>query len=397
MLKLQRKKLILCWLFFPLLCSGQNDRLQAAIYKNDLIAMVKNYEPTGDQESRVIDALCANVDFGKYSFEQIAEAHRYARINTVRDILQHELTLKKIEIKRDIADMTLEELIQYAKTYPQRATLTQDVLDNAVATNLNDLTYHELVYLQDVVPNCASAEVNRIVSQRADEKARILSDAASSILSYERKEKATVKYGMERLIWTYFVTAHKELTRAYSTISMVPDAPSQASAQYQQLVKACFNSKYLQSLLQKEVNNYCTQVNAARAEYANFVGKKTYPKFSYTVPAPNFKSSFSNACFNRIAESRRNFIEGRQNVNSASGVVGWLFGGIAGVVTKGLGDLFAIDGLVDAEYESRLKYVQGVHNVLHESCANYCNSVIKDFEKSFANNQKQYEQYLTQQ
>lgn len=379
----------------PLTVLGQNDLLQKAIMSNDIYYMVTIPKPTDNQERRIIDALCTMSDFKAITYEELLSALQNTSSEKIKRILEREKAIKDEEIRKHVASLSLEGIMDYVRTYPNRKVLVEGMLDKVLAPNIESLSYHELIYLKDIIPSFSVQEVEYNLNNRRNEKIKIVEENASAILGKEKKDKAILKYALEKIIWTYFVKAHEELTRAYSQISMVSDNPNEAASQYQKLVKACYNPKYLQSLLQEEIDKYCTQVNASRAEYAKFTGNNNYPKLSYSVPAPNFQSGASKTCFYKIAGTRQRYVEGRENVNSASGVIGWIFGGIAGVVTKGIGDLMAIDSLVDAEYESRLKYVQDVHDALHKSCVNYSKNVINNLEKTFTNNQNLYEKYLT--
>lgn len=393
---IMRRRMFFVLFFFCFLCAfAQNDRLQKAIMTQDLNYMASM---SGEGEARrVVDALCTMVDFQNIAYEEILDALRKVKNENIRRILNREKVKKEIDIRRDIATHPLSYAKEYTQKYPSRKLFVDNLVNGVLCPNIESLSFQELVYVNDVMPTLATKEIQAGIAQRHDEKISLLASNAKAIIGQEKKDKAIMKYALEKVIWLYFIEAHKELTNAYSQISMVSEYPAEAASQYQRLVRACYNATYLRSLLQKEVDSYCAQVNASRAAYAAFVGNNDYPKFIYKVPLPKFQSSANSSCLSEIAKSRQQFVEGRKNVNSASGVVGWIFGGLAGVITKGIGDWMAIDGLVSVEYESRLKYVQGVHDSLHKSCVNYCKGVIRDFETSLANNQKEYENYLMQQ
>ena len=71
-----------------------------------------------------------------------------------------------------------------------------------------------------------------------------------------------------------FIGGYKEVAKYYSQIGMIPDDVTTAAEQYRALVRTCIPTKRYFKKLKIEVSQFCNSINKARANYAQYFGRK---------------------------------------------------------------------------------------------------------------------------
>ncbi len=353
-----------------------------AIYSRNIPLILKEADKSKENEVLVVDAFCSEIDLNDYSYEELKFWKNSVNSLVISELLSDALIQKENEILNEVRGLTAEQFSKYVEMFPHRSELLTDFITTALINNLKDLSVEELVYVDDNLPYAYHDTISAEIGSRSAEIAGILDNNLSRYKQYERALAERMKYMVEEIVWTYFVEGHKALNSAYSEIGIVPDNAYTAAEQYQRLVTACFPVKQIQNRLQNEINRFGEQINSARQDYFIAAGKKSYPKFSYTVPVMNLNSKASIESLMGIAEAREQFVQSRQNVSTGTSVLGFLFGPAVGLISKGIGDWFVIEDLVSSEFSSRKQYMEDVQKKLLTSFANYSNSITSNIDNS---------------
>lgn len=355
---------------------------QNAIYQQDIRLMLTEANKTPDNERAVIDALCCDFDLGEYSYEQLSSWQQIVKSEVISDMIAKVQKHKEAKILNEIRGLTAEEFVAYGLEFPQRRELLSVYADSIFLPHIDELSLKELIYYDDYMSGDFHDKILSEIGSRGEETNALLKQQATDYKNYEKKLTERLKYLIEYNLWTFYVTGHQELNNAYSEIGIVPDDPYLAAEQYQKLVKICFPTQLIRENLQVEVDKYCAEINKARKEYYAAAGEKKYSKLSYTVPEFSLKSHAAVDPLRGIAEARERYIRNREDVSTGTSVLGWLFGGVVGLVAQGIGDWFAIDGLVSSEFNARKQYMEGVQQELLTSFLYYSNTVITGIDKS---------------
>ncbi len=356
--------------------------LDNIIYKQDIQAMLVYANANQSDEQAIADAFCSIIDLNRYGYEQLKSWTGYSKTPIISEMLQSALHQKELDILREIQPLTVEQLASYMAQFPDRRELVKSYLTNVVMPNLKDLSLEELIYLDACLPKDYHYEISVEINRRSDEVSNTLNAHSKEHQSYEKQLAVRLKYNLEEIVWNYFVEGHKQLYNAYSRISMVSDIPGVSADQYQRLVNACFPTEMMRETLQKEVDQFSVEINKARKEYYKAMGKNKYPQFSYKIPILVYDSSVSWEPLYKIANARQKYIEDRSNVSTGTSVLGWLFGPAVGLISKGIGDMFAVDGLVDNEFNARKEYMESVQQKLRDQFASYSETITSGIDKS---------------
>ncbi|MDE5787423.1 MAG: hypothetical protein K2H79_02620 [Bacteroidaceae bacterium] len=359
-----------------------NDALERAIYERDFIQIFNLANQSSENEIFVIDALCNDIDLKEYSYEQLLSYQDISQSSVINRLLSNVITLKEVEILEELSNLTAEQFYNYSIAFPQRQDILRKFFDEVVMPNVKNLSVQELVYYTENLPESYRTVLMAEIESRTGDIADILTQSTTDYKKYESKLSERVKYLLETIIWTYYVEGHKQLNEAYAQIGIVPDDPYAAADQYQRLVTACFPVSHIQRLLQEEVDEFYEELNQAREAYYKTAGKSTVPKLNYQVPQLTLKANASVDPLREIAAARERFIRNRETVSTGTSVLGWVFGPLTGLITQGIGDWLAIDGLVESEFNARKEYMESVQKCLLTSFANYSNSVVSGFDKS---------------
>ena len=353
-----------------------------AIYQQDIRLMLSEANKTPDNERAVIDALCCDFDLNEYSYEQLCSWEPMVKSEVISNMISKVQEQKKVQILDEIRNLTAEEFVAYGMEFPQRRGLMSVYADSIFIPHIKELSLKELIYYDDYLSRDFHDKIYQEINGRTDEIYALLREKTGDYKNYEKILTERLKYLIEYNLWTFYVTGHKELNNAYSEIGIVPDDPYLAADQYQKLVKICFPTHLIRENLQNEVDKYCAEINKAREEYYRASGEEIYPRFSYKVPEFKINSIAAVDPLCDIFEARERFIRNREDISTGTSVLGWLFGGVVGLVAQGIGDWFAIDGLVSSEFTARKKYMDGVQKKLLTSFTNYSNTIVSGLDKS---------------
>ena len=353
-----------------------------AIYQQDIRLMLSEANKTPDNERAVIDALCCDFDLGKYGYEQLCSWAPMVKSEVISNMIAKVQKQKEVKILNEIRNLTVQEFVAYGMEFPQRRGLLSVYADSILMPHINELSLTELIYYDDYLSRDFHDKIYQEINSRTDEIYALLKEKNGDYRNYEKELTERLKYLIEYSLWSFYVAGHKELNNAYSEIGIVPDDPYLAAEQYQKLVKICFPTHLIRENLQNEVDKYCAEINKARAEYYRAAGEKSYPWLSYKVPEFKINSYAAVDPLRDISGARERFIRNREDISTGTSVLGWLFGGVVGLVAQGIGDWFAIDGLVSSEFTARKKYMDGVQKQLLTSFANYSNTIVSGLDKS---------------
>lgn len=353
-----------------------------AIYKQDIPAMLAVANTSPESENAIIDAFCCDINLNDYSYEQLKSWQPISQSSVLNDIIAQAIEVKKINILNEIRTLTAEEFAAYKLAFPEREEILSQYTQNVLIPNISDLSLKELIYIDDYFSEDFHKHVVQEISGRDDEIKTVLIKNLSDYNKFEKLLAERLKYLIENNIWTCFVEGHKQLNSAYAQIGIVPDNPYSAAEQYQRLVHICFPTHKIREILQNEVDKFCYEINNARIEYHKVSGKKDFKKMAYKVPELRLNSDVSVDPLMGISEARERFIRNREDISTGTSVLGWIFGGVVGLVAKGIGDWMAIDGLVESEFDSRKRYMEDVQQRLLNSFANYSNTVISGIDNS---------------
>lgn len=353
-----------------------------AIYKGDIVLMLECADESPENELAILDALCYDTDLSDYSYEQLKGWKSGVKSKKISMMLANALRQKEIEILRTVKSLTAEEFVAYGLVFPQRKELLTCYTDSILLPHISELSLTELTYLDDYFSPSFHDKLSEEIYSRNAEKSELLSKHLSDYKKLEIELSERLKYLIEYSLWTYFVEGHKALNKAYSQIAIVPDNSELAADQYQRLVQSCFSGDRIRKTLQGYVDDYCKEINKARNDYYTALGANDYPRMSYKMPEFRINSNVSSAPLQQILEAREQYISSRENVSTGTSVLGWLFGGVVGLVAQGFGDWLAIDDLVTSEYNARKTYMESVQKKLLTSFANYSNTVISGIDKA---------------
>lgn len=368
-------------LIAPVSQSQLTDDAKTAIYQKDVYNMLVSSNKSIENEKAIIDAFCYEVDLNEFSYEQLKQWQKYAKSSVISKILGDAISKKVIEIINEIRSLTAEEFKPYYMAYPERQTLLNQFVDKVLIPNISELSLEELVYYDDYLPEEYHSKFADEICTRSNEIRELLGENLPDYRKFENLLADRLKYSIEYIIWTCFVEGHKQLNNAYAQIGFAPDDPQEAAYQYQSLVNACFPTKMVQETIQKEIDNFCTELNKTRMNYFRAYGKDKYPKLGYKVPQLELNSNASIEPLREISKARERFIRNREDISTGTSVLGWLFGPAVGLISRGIGDWMAIDGLVESEYTARKTYMKGVQKQLLTSFANYSNRIISAINK----------------
>lgn len=383
--------LVILLLFGQMNAFGQTvSDVNMAIVSKDINSLVQ-YSHKTDLEKYSLYGISSGFNFDEFTYEQVRDLSEKAKDGSATKLFfQDILVQKKKEIINIVETLTLENIAKYFVHFPERKDIVNNYLSSILESNLDKLSFTELYYLQTSMPELCKSQIESEITSRNDEAYALFASKIEEFIDIEHKSSNQLKYMIEQIIWNYFVEGHKQLTSAYSEIPIVPDNASDASYQYLRLVDVCLSPKELQKLLQEEVNKYCKYIVMGRIDYSLAARKDNYREMTYSVPLMKLNINAPISSLWEIGQARADYINGRNNVNSGSGIVSTLFGGLWGLGVKALGDWMAISGLVDNEYNARLKYVKAVHDSLLENYRNYAVTVINGFEKALKENEKLY-------
>lgn len=352
------------------------------IYSEDIREMILYANQNEKNEPAIIDAFCSDIDLNKYSYEQLISWRDLSKTETLSKYLSQITTRKEIEILNEIRSLTTEELVSYTSVFPKRKAIATQYIEQILLPNIKELSLPELIYFDDYLDAKYHDQILEEINTRPNEINDILKQNRTAYNNFEAEFSYKLKYIIEKTLWTYFVEGHKELNKAYAQIGIVPDDAFSAANQYQRLVNACFPTKRIRETLQNEVDKYCSEINKARQEYSRVAGEKTYVKVSYKVPEFNLNSNVPYTPLLKISKARQEYIQSREEVSTGTSVIGWIFGGVAGLIAKGIGDWLAVDDLVSAEFSARKSYMEDVQERLISSFASYSNTVITGIDNA---------------
>lgn len=367
-----------------------------AIARGDIKSLV-SYSLNPELEPQIMDALLTNCSFDNMVYEELEDLRKSAKSGSQTEkLITDAVERSKDQIRNQISELSIENIMKYEEQFPQRKKLIEAYFQEVVSPRLDSLSYLELNYLNTVMPQFEKKRIGSLVFQRVDEKKKLMSSNVHAYTNSETETLPELKYTLEKISWAYFIEAYEQVAQLYSQIPMVPDDPNVAINQYRSLVNSCFSPSLLQKMLQKEVNEYCAQINKARRDYALIAGMKDYVKFSYTVPNITLHTSTNINNFYNIPSARNQFVQSRQNVSEGSGFVGWLTGGVAGLFVKGLGDWLVISDLVNEEYKIRNGHMKLIHDALFDDFQEYTRNLVNKLEITQSQNQKNYEKTIRQ-
>lgn len=370
------------------------DTLNDALAAKDYNAAVKAVVDDAG-ESYILDALCTSEEFAALDYEELLILKNSVRNGkALSAFLDNRIENCKIEIYNSINDLTVEQVLKYCESFPERKSLVMQYLDATLYSNLSELNCLELYYLELAAPRTHEINIKDELNNRQEEKQELLASHVQEFLQQEKSTRSQLKYMLELIIWSYFIEGHKSLTNAYADIYMVPDAPLSAVSQYQNLVRRCYTPMVLQKMLQEQINKYCEQVNKARRDYALIAGKSDYIKCSYTIPAMHINSNANSAPFYEILDARETYVRAQQNISEGTSIIGFFAGSLWGLGLQAIGDWINISELVDAEYGCRKKYVDEVHEKLNKSFSDYASRLIGNIDNYMEKNQKEYETFI---
>lgn len=360
----------------------RNDALEQAIYERNFNKIFEIANQSAENETIAIDALCNEINLDDYSYEQLRSYDDIPKSETINKLFKSALSMKEVAILNELSTLTAEQFYNYSITFPKRKEILQQFFDEVVMPNAKNLSVQELIYYAENLPDSYQGTLMAEIDSRKEEIANVLKQKEGSYKHFELVLANRVKYLLETIIWTYYVEGHKQLNEAYSTIGIVADNPSVAASQYQSLVRACFPVHNIQNALQEEINKFYAELNRAREDYYKTAGSTTVPKLTYKVPLLNLNSNVSVDPLREIGAARARYVRNREDVSTGTSVIGFLFGTAAGLVAQGIGDWFAIDGLVDSEYNARKKYMESVQKRLITSFSDYSKTVLTGFDKT---------------
>ncbi len=355
---------------------------QQAIYRQNIPQMLVAANITADNEKAVIDALCNDYNFDDYSYEQLISWAPITSSGVISRMIAEAINRKEVVILNEMRNFNAAEFVAYTYAFPERKRICDAYLREIFLPNVKNLSLKELVYFDDYLPSQYHQQIASEIDTRDKEVASILHKNASDYKNLEKQLLERLKFIIENNLWSCFVNGHKELNKAYAQIGIVPDNSYIAAEQYQRLVGICFPTNSIRESIQGEVDKFCAQINTARQEYNKAAGNSGYSKMSYKVPEFRIYSAASSAPLNGIADARERYIRNREDISTGTSVLGWLFGGVVGLVAQGIGDWMAVDDLVESEFNARKKYMEGVQEQLINSFANYSNTIVNGLEKS---------------
>lgn len=390
-------KVLLVFLYFLLcICTahGQGLDINDIVYSRDYKVLL-GFSSDYDNERLILDALTNTNDINNMGYEEILELYSITNLGTrTKKFLEEKLLEREIKIYNDIAELSPENIIEYCNHFPKRSNIVWTFVNNSLSKNLEKIECQELYYLQSTLPKDKRKLIDEALKSRGEEKHKLLSKNVDVFLKNEKVQYNQLKCMLETISWTYFTEGHKQLTNAYSQISMVPDDAKEAANQYQEIIRLCFSPKQIRSVLQNQVDQCCEQINKARKDYALIAGHNDYVKCSYKVPDIKINSAANYSDLYEIGRARQAYLKGRQNISQGTSVIGFLTGGLWGLGAQALGEWLNISSLVDSEYIARRNYVEAVHNVIKKSFENNTKYLLNDFDNYISKNQKDYETFI---
>lgn len=355
---------------------------ERAVYRQNIPEMLTAANVSAENEHIVANALCSDIDLGTFSYEQLLLWEPLSKSRTISDMINHAIAKKELEICNDLRGLTAEEYAAYLKAFPKREKVAKRFLSDVLLTHVNDLSILELLYFDDCLPEEYHPILSGEISRRQDEIQKVLSEKVTDYNNYETALAKHFKHILEYTLWSYFVEGHRELNMAYSQIAMTPDDAYEAATQYQRLVDACIPKQRIRRTLQEEVNKFCEAVNQSRSSYFAAMGNDKFKKLAYKVPEFRMDTAASIAPLFGIAEARERYVRNREDISTGTSVLGWVFGGVVGLLAQGIGDWMAIEGLVDSEYEARKQYMESVQVLLIKGFMAYSNEITKGIDQS---------------
>ncbi len=398
---------ILSWskfllLFLITLCGGvadaQSDLSSAAldyIFRRDLKALHQLYKTQDRQQQLAIENAFYGplINLDNLTYEQLKAALDDST-DGFNQIISRHLIAKENAIIDEVSDLTVEELYDYHKRYPERSDIVDLFLLSVVKPGVDSISYEELSYIDRQIP---ALQLSDKLSARASERIGMVRGNSQSYLRHEQADTQVLADLLRMTCSKYVALNYQKVPYAYSKIGIVPDNPAAIDKQFRMVVNEFLKSKELNSQLKKIVNIYCKSINKARAAFAKEAGITGYPQMSVTIPEfKGFTYSLGNDLLSGVPAARKDFYESRESAGSVIGVVGSLlgFGDIAQGIAKGIYDMSAVDGLADKEIAVRKEMVATAYNQITYNMQPYIRSLIASIESQISANQKKFIDYV---
>lgn len=388
--------LFLCGFTLQVFAQFPPKNIATALLCQDAIGLLHIYNKEPKNRSQVEDAFLTGIDLSEYSYEQIDTLCLVVdKSSVLGDYLFKVREYRKNEIINELEKCTVEELVSHAVAYPTRKVLINDFINTSILSVLDSLSYKELSYISSYLRDYdIYFSVENKKKNRTYEIQNILQQNVHKYCEEEMVLMESLLFNIEKSVWRYLFGGYKEVAKYYSQIGMIPDDVTTAAEQYRALVRTCIPTKDISKKLKIEVSQFCNSINKARANYAQYFGRKNPPKINFVIPELDFSYNVSSDMLVKVGKAREHFVDDRETTKKISNVAS-VFIGFWATIGKGALDIMAVSDLSDKEVHFREMYMQEVLKEIVIKVERQNLLIKKSIEKQLKQNQNGFINFIT--
>lgn len=371
-----------------------------AQYNNDIAALL---ECCNSRNKKIADdaykALFAYANLDGLSLNDIVKYYNIAKGNPALEQLFGEMYEKKKQaLYESYKYKTVKAVMEEARYSPEKKELISDFIRDNIGSHLDELTYNDLTYLHNELPDYMFSDVQNERNSRTAEKQALVKSCVSQYCDLETQHIKKFCYVFEKSMWEYLYLNYGRVIVEYANHEL-PESAEAMAKQYRTYVKNEFSEAKFKSFMQGELDKFCAEINKVRSSYASQCGRTDYVKLSLEMPVVKFSNySASDDNLQKIIDEKASYKESTKTVDmlaTGANLVSWFFDGgvVSNLLITGAKHLITsglADDMAEKVLEARKMYVSDVLKAMEYNGESQFASVENALKQQLIDNEKTF-------
>ena len=370
--------------------TGEYILVQGHINNQNVESLIKDFNDTPKYQNDIFSCLFGQIDYGKYSYQQIEGFRQMSTDELLKDGFKDILSDRKASILKQLSGEELDVVAKFYKDNYNRLPFLSAYIDSTIVSNIEQMTYNDMKYAAHLFKDTPQGNVLRdYASKYKKDHKKEIENELTAYLNSENEIVNYLEYVLQMYVYTNVYGSYQDIMVEIFDGDM-PENQSACNNRVRSAINNHLSFSSINNFAYKRVADAIDNINDARRDVLNSVSldgvtPKYTPIDAHKISIGQLSMRYDMWPIYKIGEIDNEF----SLTGTALSVASFLTGGIMSAAK------FAYDIYDANDKGSRQKpyiesFIRDYGKNIKPQCNSYINNILKEFKKAVKNSQNKF-------